>query len=224
MDNKCRNCRCEIIPPEGLPEESVLISNKSLEIVNKFCYLGDMISVTGGVEESIVARIRCGWKKPLPLLTWKAFSLCTKDVFLYGCKSVIWQWKKTAWQSWREMTWWWYAGCVMWHWRIESRLMSWDHLELVNIRNYIQGIRIRIYLSTVPTMPWIELAGHKVIQKLERWDSVLLVFHYLKRLPSKIQKSFVIHYIRVNSTLECNYNNLFFLVTIFIWWLWQNYK
>ena len=30
--------------------------------MNKSRYLGDMISAGGGVEESIVARIRCGWK------------------------------------------------------------------------------------------------------------------------------------------------------------------
>ena len=41
---------------EGLPVEYVVRSNESLEVVNKFCYLSDMIrsSAGGGVEESIV--------------------------------------------------------------------------------------------------------------------------------------------------------------------------
>ena len=57
-----------------------LVINEYLEVVNKFCCLGEMISA-GGIEESIVARIRCGWRKfreLLPVLTWKVFSLCTK--------------------------------------------------------------------------------------------------------------------------------------------------
>ena len=45
---------------QGRAAESVIKSNESLYVVNKFCYLGEMISIAGGVEESIVARIRCG--------------------------------------------------------------------------------------------------------------------------------------------------------------------
>ena len=36
---KDRECASEIRPVEGLPAESVVISNESLEVVNKFCYL-----------------------------------------------------------------------------------------------------------------------------------------------------------------------------------------
>ena len=57
---KCRKCTCAIRPFEGVPAESA--RNESLEVVNKFCYLGDVISAAGGVEESIVAKIRCCWK------------------------------------------------------------------------------------------------------------------------------------------------------------------
>ena len=81
-DYKCRECTGEIRSLEGLPAESVVTSNKSLEIVNKFCYLGDMISAAGGVGESMVARIRCGWEKFRELLFClppKVFSLHTKD-------------------------------------------------------------------------------------------------------------------------------------------------
>ena len=44
----------------GTSTESVVISNGSLEVVNKFCYLGDMISAGDGVQKSAVARIRWG--------------------------------------------------------------------------------------------------------------------------------------------------------------------
>ena len=67
VPDKCRKCTGEIRPLEGLPSESVVVSNESLEVVNKFCYLGDMISAVG-VEESIVARIRCDWVKCMTLL------------------------------------------------------------------------------------------------------------------------------------------------------------
>ena len=56
-DYKCRICTGEIGPLEGLPAESVVISNESLVIMNKFCYIGD-ISVAGGTEENIMTRIR----------------------------------------------------------------------------------------------------------------------------------------------------------------------
>ena len=42
-DYKCRKC--------------TRVNNEPLEVVNKSCYLGDLISVGGGVEESIVTRI-----------------------------------------------------------------------------------------------------------------------------------------------------------------------
>ena len=51
---KCMKCTGEIRPLEGLPEEYVAVSNESLEVVNKFCCLGDIISAAGGVEQSIV--------------------------------------------------------------------------------------------------------------------------------------------------------------------------
>ena len=57
-DYKCRKCTGEIIPLEGLPAEYKVVSNESLDVVNKFCYLGDI----SAAEESIVARIRCDWK------------------------------------------------------------------------------------------------------------------------------------------------------------------
>ena len=56
-------CSGEIRTLEGLPGEFVVVCNESSESAKKFCYLGEMIRAGGGVEESIGARIRCGWKK-----------------------------------------------------------------------------------------------------------------------------------------------------------------
>ena len=34
-----------------------------MEVVDKFCYLGDMLSVDGDVHAAVEARIRIGWNK-----------------------------------------------------------------------------------------------------------------------------------------------------------------
>ena len=63
------------------PTESLTIENDNLDVVDKFCYLGDMISAGGGAEGSILTRIRCGLKKfreLLPVLTSKGFFLLSK--------------------------------------------------------------------------------------------------------------------------------------------------
>ena len=55
--------------------------------MNEFCYLGDMISAGGGVEECVVARIRVDWKKfteRLPVLNSKVFPQCTKGKISFG--------------------------------------------------------------------------------------------------------------------------------------------
>ena len=88
----CKKCTGDIIPLGGLPTESVVVSNEYLEVVKKFCYLGDMISPAGGVDETIVARIRNGYKKfreLLPQLTSKLFSLHTKGNIFQSCIRIV---------------------------------------------------------------------------------------------------------------------------------------
>ena len=46
-------------------------ASAKLELVDKFCYLGDMLSVDGDADATVEARIRIGWNKfrqsvPLP--------------------------------------------------------------------------------------------------------------------------------------------------------------
>ena len=53
-------------------------ASANLEVVDKFCYLGDMVSVDGDADAAVEARIRIGWNKfrPLvPLLTNRDISL-----------------------------------------------------------------------------------------------------------------------------------------------------
>ena len=53
-------------------EESVVVNCdvQSLDIVGKFCYLGDTIGATGGVEDSVTARIKSGWNRFMSCLLY----------------------------------------------------------------------------------------------------------------------------------------------------------
>ena len=72
-----------------------MLAGSNLEVVDKFCNLGDMLDAGGGAESSTVTRVRSGWKKfreLLPLLTTKAISLKVKgelyrSVILYGSET-----------------------------------------------------------------------------------------------------------------------------------------
>jgi len=56
-------------------------SDANLELVEKFCYLGDMLSVGGDADAAVETRIRIGWNKfrqLVPLLTNKDMSLTVR--------------------------------------------------------------------------------------------------------------------------------------------------
>jgi len=68
----CRGC---VNPVTATGRTSVDIGiNENLELVDKFCYLGDMLSVNGNADAAVETRIRMGWnefKQLVPLLTNK---------------------------------------------------------------------------------------------------------------------------------------------------------
>ena len=74
-----------------------MLAGSNLEVVDKFCYLGDMLDAGGGAESSTVTRVRSGWEKfreLLPLLTTKAISLkvkgsCMQHAFVVSCFMVV---------------------------------------------------------------------------------------------------------------------------------------
>jgi len=52
----------------------LVINRVSLEKVDKFCYLGDMLDADGGCDSAVTTRVRAAWKKfreYLPILTGK---------------------------------------------------------------------------------------------------------------------------------------------------------
>ena len=53
-------------------------ASANLEVVDKFCYLGDMLSVDGDADAAVEARIRTEWNKFRQLVPW----LTNRDVSL----------------------------------------------------------------------------------------------------------------------------------------------
>ena len=76
-DYACPRCKGakDVRPLDGRPFEEVQVGDSTLEAVDRFCYLGDMLSSGGGCMAAAIARCRCAWGKfreNLPLLTARA--------------------------------------------------------------------------------------------------------------------------------------------------------
>src|SRR6267154_797308 len=96
---KCRNCAVGGVKVVDGLKQFVLGNGEKVEVVEKFCYLGDVIGKGGGAEESSRARVRCAWGKFMELkmlLTVRGASLrvkgkiyraCVQRVLLYGSET-----------------------------------------------------------------------------------------------------------------------------------------
>jgi len=63
-------------------------ASANLEVVDKFCYLGDMLSVDGDADAAVETRIRIGWNKLrqlVPLLTNNDISLIRRGRLYSSC-------------------------------------------------------------------------------------------------------------------------------------------
>ena len=64
-----------------------------------FCYLGDKLDTSGGVDAAVRARVRCGWKKfhelvpfltsraPTPKMKGLVYSACVRSSMIYGAET-----------------------------------------------------------------------------------------------------------------------------------------
>jgi len=98
-DFKCRNCSGDGVKVVDEVRQVVLGAREELEVVDKFCYLGDVIGKGGGAEEASRARVRCAWGKFRDLrglLTARGASLkvkgkiyraCVQRVLVYGSET-----------------------------------------------------------------------------------------------------------------------------------------
>jgi hypothetical protein len=95
---RCRTCQAESMPtPAGIQEVS--LGGQHLEVVDSFCYLGDVVGQAGGCYDATTARIRTAWGKfrdLLPIITNRGISLKTRghlyntavrSVLLYGSET-----------------------------------------------------------------------------------------------------------------------------------------
>ena len=63
-------------------------ASANMEVVDKFCYLGDMMSVDGDADATVEARICIGWNKfrqLVPLLTDRDISLIRRGRVYSSC-------------------------------------------------------------------------------------------------------------------------------------------
>ena len=63
-------------------------ASANLEVVDKFCYLGDMLSVNGDADAAVETRIRIGWNKfrqLVPLLSNRDISLIRRGRLYSSC-------------------------------------------------------------------------------------------------------------------------------------------
>ena len=82
----CRSC---VSPVTGTGCTSVDIGvNADLELVDKFCYLGDMLSMNGDAVAAVENRMQIGcnkFRQLVPLLTNKDISLKVRGRLYSGC-------------------------------------------------------------------------------------------------------------------------------------------
>ena len=67
-DYRCTWCQGIARPLDGRPQKEVQVRPDKLEVVASFCYLGDMLSATGGCELSTTTGVKTTWKKFKDLL------------------------------------------------------------------------------------------------------------------------------------------------------------
>ena len=82
----CRRCKGEL--SETRQVNGLHIYGHEYEIVDKLCYLGDILSQEGGCEHAILKRIQTGWLKfreLSSLLIGKGMSLRAKGIIYITC-------------------------------------------------------------------------------------------------------------------------------------------
>ena len=78
---RCQRCLGTAPAIDKRTLSDVQISGEKVEVVDKFCYLGDVLSPGGGCAEATINRCRIAWgrfRELLPLLTSRAISFHTR--------------------------------------------------------------------------------------------------------------------------------------------------
>ena len=95
----CPRCSGLARPIDGRPVTEVVIDDRTLDVVDEFCYLGDMLSSGGGCTSAIINRCKVAWgkfRKLLPILTsrnlpflvrGRVYNACVRATMLYGSET-----------------------------------------------------------------------------------------------------------------------------------------
>ena len=98
-DYVCPRCQGLSRPIDGRPATHIEVGSVQVEVVDEFCYLGDMLGAGGGCTNAIINRCRIAWgkfRKLLPILTsrhlalhirGRVFSTCVRTAMLHGSES-----------------------------------------------------------------------------------------------------------------------------------------
>ena len=153
VDFKCRTCLNPTVANDD--DKKFRLGNIEYEVVDQFCYLGDMLSERGGAEACSISRVRAGWKKCRELLSLltslvflhkikgKLYSACVRSVMLY-CSDPG-HWGKVASVELLEQTCKWYSGYAM-HVSVSDRKSSEElrnRLGVANIKDILRQTRLR---------------------------------------------------------------------------------
>ena len=99
---KCKNLGTVATGVSAGKRENICLDlekDVSVECVEEFCYLGDMLGSSGGPGEASRMRVKCAWKKfreLYPILTTrgasltlkgKIYSACVRSVMIYGSET-----------------------------------------------------------------------------------------------------------------------------------------
>ena len=85
---RCARCKGTARPIDCRPQSEVEVGPDKLEVVDSFCYLGDMLSAAGGCVLAITTRVKTAWKKfreLLPVLTSRHLSYKTRGRVYSSC-------------------------------------------------------------------------------------------------------------------------------------------
>ena len=102
----CRGCSNPVIST-GYTSVDIGAS-ANLEVVDKFCYLGDMLSVDGDADAAVEARIRTRWNKfrrLVPLLTNRDISLIRRGRLYSSCLRSSMLHESETWPVGKEKRW-----------------------------------------------------------------------------------------------------------------------
>ena len=75
-------------PIDDRPQSEVQAGPDKMEVVASFCYLGDMLSASGGCEITVTTHVKTAWKKfreLLPVLTSRHLSYKTRGHVYSSC-------------------------------------------------------------------------------------------------------------------------------------------